>query len=88
MYANLTDPVLQNYTDSIKSFVYMTENIFEMYDDSPVAQISQQSRMLANDAIVVAVNPSSLVDDNLMLNYYDQDTELGMTEQLYTARGS
>ena len=84
----MTDPVLQNYTDSIKSFVYVTEDIFDMQADSPRAQISQQSRMLAKDAVVVAVNPSSLVDDNLMLNYYDRDTELGMTEQLYTARGS
>ena len=30
LYANLTDPVLQNYTDSIKSFVYMTEDIAGM----------------------------------------------------------
>ena len=35
-----------------------------------------------------AVNPSSLLDDALMLEYYDRDTTLGSIEQLYTARGS
>ena len=68
--------------------MYVTEEIYLMQYDSPYAYISQQSRMLSKKAKVVAVNPSSLVDDNLMLNYYDRDTELGMTEQLYTARGS
>lgn len=35
-----------------------------------------------------AVNPSSMVDDNLMFEYKDRDTGLGASEQLYTARGS
>ena len=34
------------------------------------------------------MNPSTLIDDNLMLDYYDKASGLGVTEQLYTARGS
>ena len=37
---------------------------------------------------IYAINPSSMIDESLMLNYYDRDTGLGVTEQLYTARGS
>lgn len=36
----------------------------------------------------MAVNPTSLVDDSLNISYQDPDTGLGLTEQLYTARGS
>ena len=35
-----------------------------------------------------AINPSTMIDESLMLNYNDRDTGLGVTEQLYTARGS
>ena len=34
------------------------------------------------------VTPSAIVDDSLKLSYFDQDTGLSPTEQLYTARGS
>ena len=35
-----------------------------------------------------AINPSKIFDDSIPLDYHDPDTTLGISEQLYTARGS
>ena len=50
--------------------------------------MSDESRLNQNSLKTYAVNPSTFFDDGLMLSYWDHDTALGATEQLYTARGA
>ena len=50
--------------------------------------MSELSRIKDENAGTFAVNPTSLIDDGVMIAYHDRDTALGVSEQLYTARGS
>ena len=84
----MIDPVLKEYSGSIKSFAFISESMIYSENDHGAVKLSQLSRMLINSLNVYAINPNTMVDENLMLNYYDKGTSLGVTEQLYTARGS
>ena len=81
--ATMIDPVLKEYSSSIKSFAFISRPL--PYGE---VKLSQLSRMLTNSLNVYAINPNSLADENMMLNYYDKGSSIGVTEQLYTARGS
>jgi len=41
---------------------------------------SDLARLNSRSVYVFAINPSKLIDDNMMLNYHDRDTKLGETE--------
>ncbi len=44
--------------------------------------------MTSLSATVYAASPSSIFDESIAPKFDDSETDLGLTEQLYTARGS
>lgn len=70
--ASVTDPVLLSYDSSISDFAYVSEKL--------EIELSDESRLTMESIKIYAVNPSSIVDDNLMFKYQDKDTGLGATE--------
>ena len=87
-YARMIDPVLINYASSIKSTAYISKPTVDASSDNKKVKLSELSRIDDENAGTFAVNPTSLIDDGLMIAYHDRDTALGVSEQLYTARGS
>jgi hypothetical protein len=50
--------------------------------------VSDRANLQSEDAVYQAFGVSKLLDSAMAIKYKDTSTELGLTEQLYTARGS
>jgi len=88
--ASDVDPVLAKYCDAIHDWGYKSSPLQEMEgrQNSDKTKISDLAR-IANDTIeIMGLSPSSLFDHSIPKAYSDSDISLGLTEQLYTARGS
>ena len=66
----------------------MTGELYLLRSDKGDNLISDRSRLVTNKSSVQALSPSRLLDESLSLAYVDESCDLGVTEQLYTARGS
>ena len=76
------------YADAIKDFGYVTGELYLLNGDIGDNMISDRSRLATKKSSVQALTPSKLFDDSLNLAYVNETYALGVTEQLYTARGS
>ena len=87
LFANDTDSVLIKYKDDIKNFAYVSgelKNSQNRYADtcfSGHARMSEDGKDVKDQCTSVqAIAPSSLLDDNIELLYYDRNTGLSPTE--------
>lgn len=55
---------------------------------SAETKIGDLTRFANNTITIFGLNPSSLFDNSIPKAYSDSEIALGLTEQLYTARGS
>ena len=81
--ASDVDPVLAKYRDAIDDWGYKSSSL-----NSDRTKISDLARIADDTIEIMGLNPSSLFDHSIPKAYSDSDISLGLTEQLYTARGS
>ena len=75
------DPTIEHYSNSISSFAYVSERLYYAAGvGSNGDKLEAPNRLISLVTDFYAVNPSSLLDDALMLEYRDRDTSLGSTE--------
>ena len=89
--ASAIDATLLNYTDAISDFGYRTETVLDTNDVSREAKgnkIGDFGRMGNSTLYLMGINPTSLFDDNIHVEYNSPESDLPLTEQLYTARGA
>ena len=87
LFASDTDPILVKFADAIKDFGYVTGELYLQQSDTGDNLISDRSRLVTKKSSAQALTPSKLFDESLKLAYRNETYELGVTEQLYTARG-
>ena len=91
LFSKDTDPVLVKYKDKINDFAYVTHKVNKMQNIQAKTTFADHARirddLKGSNLRVQAVHPSKLLDESLKLEYYNRDTGLSPTEQLYTPRG-
>ena len=76
----ISDNVLQRYADKIKDFAYLSNSLADAEEGGHTTVGSNLARLNYRSGDVYAINPSKLIDANMMLNYHDRGTKLGETE--------
>ena len=72
----------------IADWAYVSERLSWAEDGGGDSYMTSEARLYYEISINFAVNPSQMLDESFMLSYSDEDTDLGPTSQLYTARGA
>ena len=86
--ASVTDAILMEYKDSVKDFAYIT-NILDRYqNDKAFMKASDLANLNDIGILFKGMQTSQLLDDSISVEFSDTDTDLTLTEQLYTARGA
>ena len=82
--------MLQNYTSSIKEFAYRTSNADFTTDFMFTPGMADSGKQSLAYNYMVGVSPSSYIDQQIedVIYYQDEESGLGISEQLYTPRGS
>ena len=76
----MVDPVIRKYSESIKYWGYLIEDIKHIRKGNSHAELSDLARLTKLNTDILTVNPSTFFDEGLMLSYRDRDTALGQTE--------
>ena len=84
-YAETTDPVLQKWSHAIKDFAYIGTNSLT---EGKTIEISDTSRTFTPYGFIEPISASSYLDSQMNVDWHYKPSGLGLTEQLYTARGS
>ena len=84
-YAETTDPVLQKWSHAIKDFAYISSNSLPA---GKTIRIRDTSRTFEPYGFIEAISASSYLDSQMNVDWHYKPSGLGLTEQLYTARGS
>ena len=87
--------MLLKYSAAIKDVSYVTQNLeAQMYkhiyteeDKDFSLQVTSLAGFGTSTAVPYGINPSAYFDESFVLEYVS-DTGLGLSETLYTARGS
>ena len=89
LFASTIDSILMKYENEIRDFGFVTGELVLLQSDKGDNFITNKSRLAKpKSSSVQALSPSRLLDESLYLSYEDATYDLGVTEQLYTARGS
>lgn len=97
MYPETVDPVLQEYSEYIADFGFVSGYLTELYirdpsDSDPLYYSTYMSKVQSpSDRYYVhyyGISPSKLLDSGISLHNWNKTTALGPSEQLYTAAGS
>ena len=88
------DQVLRKYEPDIKNFGYVTEAldyaIYNATDEYPSLGFTDLAKTtFQGTGAQFGINPSDYFDSSFVVSYRDdKDTGLGVSEELYTARGA
>ena len=94
--ASQSDPVLLKYKEAIEDFFYQTaptnlyidsEKVGYQFESDRHQKLQNTGAWNSNMMRLVSVSPSTLYDGLLDTLWKNDTLGLGLTEQLYTARG-
>lgn len=85
--AKVTDPILMEFKDSIQDFAYITADV-NYYQNTKAYVVSSDLANIQSEGIKLrGLQTAQLIDDTMTYDFYDTDSDLTPSEQLYTARG-
>ena len=79
---------LKLHADDIKDFSYVTQNVWTLWNETRQSRHADTANQYSVFSYTNGVSPSSYLDSQIAAEWQTDRTGLGLTEQLYTARGS
>ena len=79
---------LKLHENDIKDFSYVTQNVWTLWNETRQSLHADTANQYSVFSYTNGVSPSSYLDSQIAAEWQTDRTGLGLTEQLYTARGS